>query len=302
MSAFADDPAGTRVASVAEFVRAAPIDLEDPILELAPEAYLESHVPSAAELSARLDGQVRENVGALVAFDLTAGPSGTTSIIDAARDARPAAGGPAIDTMPPFESVAIGSLFDLHRGDYHSLADEDAGAVPVCSCADFGNGIVGSFDVPEEHRYRDGLTIAFNGSPRTTKIHPYTFGAKDDVAVAMPKSTVDLPVEALIFIQAQINAERWRFSYYRKCFRSKLGRQTVKLPMRHGEPDVEFMTAAVRAQPYWWFLSPRFSSWLPTWPPEPPKTEKPAKAVRAKRRRKTEGGEAADATLLEVMP
>jgi hypothetical protein len=254
------------VSGVPEFVCAAPIDMGDPILELAPEAYLDSRLPSTAELVARLDRQVRENVGALVAFDLKGvlpGPQRT--IIDDARGAKTSGTPSPITTLPTFRPVPLEDLFTLTAGDYHNLAEEDPGPTPVASCADTENGIAGYYDTPAEHLYRDALTIAFNGSPLTTKMHPYAFGAKDDVAVAIPKS--GLPVEALIFIQAQLNAERWRFSYYRKCFRDKLGRTTVELPVGNdGKLDLSFMVRAVRAQPYWWFLAPRLSGWKSTAP------------------------------------
>lgn len=104
------------------------------------------------------------------------------------------------------------------------------------------------------------------GAPLTTKLHPYSFAAKDDVAVAVPNTSMS--PAAMIFIQAQLNAERWRFSYYRKCFRAKLGRMTVELPIdKDGDVDFAFMEAAVEAQPYWWFLAPRLKGWSPTTSP-----------------------------------
>lgn len=135
----------------------------------------------------------------------------------------------------------------------------------MASCADGNNGIAGFYEIPRRMAYANAITIAFNGSPLTTKLHPYEFGAKDDVAVAVAREQggAPLPVEALIFIQAQLNSERWRFSYYRKCFRAKLGRTLVELPeKRPGVPDIQFMVAAVRAQPYWWFLAPRLKNWV----------------------------------------
>lgn len=155
----------------------------------------------------------------------------------------------------------------MFAGDYHSLSDVDPGTVPVASCATQGNGIIGRYDVPVEKVFEDALTVAFNGRPLTTKLHPYRFGAKDDVAVAVPK--IGLPVEVLIFMQASLNAERWRFSYYRKCFMGKLRRTTIELPVTpDGTLDVDFMVSAVRSQPYWWFLAPRLANWHPTTSPE----------------------------------
>jgi hypothetical protein len=51
--------------------------------------------------------------------------------------------------------------------------------------------------------------------------------------------------------------------YYRKCFRAKLGRTTVELPIDGGKVDYAFMERMVKAQPYWWFLEPRLGKWSP---------------------------------------
>ena len=248
------------VAPVPELIRACPVDLSDPIVELVPEAYLDSHVPKAPELLARLDEQVRENVSALVDIDLRYPSNKRPSIIDSSRGRRHTPAGP-LPSLPKMKPVRLEDLFRLYAGDYHSLAEEDAGDIPVVSCADTGNGLAGAYSVPDEVCYSDAITIAFNGWPLTTKLHPYAFAAKDDVAVVIPKR--DMTPEALIFIQAQLNAERWRFSYYRKCFKAKLGRTTVELPFKNGDIDFDYMTATVRAQPYWWFLAPRLKDWEP---------------------------------------
>lgn len=210
LRAFLNDPTHA-VPDIPEKLRAAPLDYKDPILELAPEAYLESHIPSFGELSARLDMQVRENLAALVTVDLCLSKKGS-NIIDSSRGATKSRVevGPK---LPKFRTVTLESILSLRAGDFHSLSDEDPGDTPIVSCADTENGIAGTFTVPAELSYSDALTIAFNGSPLTAKLHPYRFGAKDDVAVALPKDAI--PAAALIFIQAQLNAERWRFSYYR---------------------------------------------------------------------------------------
>lgn len=262
LRAFISDP-DQPIASEAKKIKVAPLDLTDPILELSPEAYLDSDIPSEAELKFRLDAQVRENIAALVSLDLQSKTIGSRGIVSAA-----AGESPKVEAFPKryprFANFSLDSLFELRSGDFHSLSELLEGETPIASCADGNNGVAATMAVPAENIYADAMTIAFNGTPLTTKIHPYAFGAKDDVAVALPleKDGQALPPEALIFIQAQLNAERWRFSYYRKCFKAKLGRTIVELPeKKRGIPDIDFMVAAVRAQPFWWFLAPRLKAW-----------------------------------------
>jgi predicted RNA methylase len=266
LQAFLRDPLKERIKSIPGFLKASPIDYADPILELVPEAYVDSPIPNTDGLMQRLDDQVRANVSSLVEVDLRQAPNAGMSIVDAAREGIPLRRSRVPKPHPPFAPFKLGSLFDMRAGNYHSMGTVEAGNTPIATCADGGNGIMGVYNIDPEHIYRDGLTIAFNGRPLTTKMHPYSFAAKDDVAVALPNRK--LSPEVLVFIQAALNAERWRFSYYRKCFFGKLGRMSVALPVKKdGDLDVKYMERAVRAQPYWWFLAPRFADWTPKPPP-----------------------------------
>lgn len=58
-----------RVPNLPEFVKTAPINFDDPLLELVPEAYLDSHLPTSAELEQAIDAMAREMVTYLVKFD-----------------------------------------------------------------------------------------------------------------------------------------------------------------------------------------------------------------------------------------
>ncbi len=239
--------------------KTAPIDFSDPLLELVPEAYLDSVTPTTGEVLARLDLQIRDVIVGLVTVDLQY-DNGVQAILEASRKGGNAATNSGLGGKKQFKDFALEGIFSLTAVDYHSLGDEKPGPLPVVSCADADNGIIGGYTIPTGDIYKNALTIAYNGSPLTTKLHPYKFAAKDDVAVAKPIG--HYPVEALVFIVASLNAERWRYSYYRKCFQAKLGRLLVKLPVdTAGKMDIDWMVSAVRAQPYWWFLAPRLAEW-----------------------------------------
>jgi hypothetical protein len=147
---------------------------------------------------------------------------------------------------------ALGALFDLVPGNYHNLSELASGAVPVVSCGSEDNGVAGHYGV-SKHLHRNRLTIALNGSPLATKYHPYTFAAKDDVAVCLPRESLGLA--SLLFIQATLEMERWRYSYYRKCYINKLKRFAVNLPSAKGSLDQETMRRVVERAPYWEYIS-----------------------------------------------
>ncbi len=120
-------------------------------------------------------------------------------------------------------------LFVVKSGDYHAVKELDPGLVPLISCGDEDQGLVGFFDIPEAKAYKRALTVAYNGLPLTTKFHPYRFGAKDDVAILIPRT----PFQdvTLFYTACLINQQAWRYSYGRKCFREKLKRVAISFPV-----------------------------------------------------------------------
>ena len=125
--------------------------------------------------------------------------------------------------------VRMDRLFDIKSGDFHAVGDLDAGDTPLVSCGDVNHGFIGRFDIPTEFRYCNTITVAYNGQPLTAKFRPYEFGAKDDIGILLPHEP--LSDVALIYIAALLNSMCWRFSYGRKCFRTKLGKVQIKVPV-----------------------------------------------------------------------
>jgi hypothetical protein len=164
--------------------------------------------------------------------------------------------GIAAGAMPEWQLAlqpfALGDIYDLVPGDHHNTSALPPGDIPIISCGDANNG-VSTFVGAKEKTYRNRLTIAFNGmNTLTAKYHPYEFAAKDDVAICVPRSPLRLTTE--LFIQMMLNRERWRYSYYRKCFADKLRRFTVQLPATGGVLDEDTMQSVVEAAPYWDYI------------------------------------------------
>lgn len=162
---------------------------------------------------------------------------------------------------PRLHSFPLDDILDLAPGNYHSLSALKSGSVPIVSCGDQNNGIAGYFDV-DDHIFDHRLTIALNGSPLATKFHPYRFAAKDDVALCLPKQPLRLTT--LLFLEVMLNLERWRYSYYRKCYLDKLRRFRIPLPVNGSGIDEDTIQKVVEASPYWPFLNARLQ------PPELP--------------------------------
>lgn len=151
--------------------------------------------------------------------------------------------------------LPITSLCHLHSGDYHNASALPDGKIPLVSCGETNNGIIGHYSIPLEKTYENTLTIAFNGSwPLLTKFHPYKFGAKDDVAVCIPKTPLKL--STLVYLQYVINRECWRYSYGRKCFREKLSNIKLKVPIKpDGTIDEDVIEQIVSNTSYWEYFN-----------------------------------------------
>lgn len=165
-----------------------------------------------------------------------------------------------LNGSPLFKEFVFGSeLKGARAGIYHALSELDEGSVPLASCGEFRNGVIGNYDISFDQTSLNTLTIAYNGIPLTTRFHPYRFGAKDDVAVFTNK--MKLRTTTLIFIGALLNRQTWRFSYGRKCFSKKLNKQRILLPVdQRGILDEDFMEEVVVNSPYWKYLSERVTS------------------------------------------
>ena len=125
--------------------------------------------------------------------------------------------------------ASIGELFDVSSGDFHATHELDTGDVPLISCGTMNHGLVGYFNVAPEHRYKSMITVAYNGQPLTAKFHPYEFGAKDDVAILVPYHPMQ--ETTLMYVTAYLNTLQWRYSYGRKCFKKKLEKLRIRVPV-----------------------------------------------------------------------
>jgi hypothetical protein len=157
----------------------------------------------------------------------------------------------AIGQSLRFSKMPIAKLFNIESGDFHSTEELEAGEIPLISCGDRDNGIIGFYAPPPDKTYRDTLTVAYNGDwPLMAKFHPYEFAAKDDVAVLHPREPMELP--SLLFIQMLLNRETWRHSYGRKLYKVRLEKFEIGVPVNSaGDIDHSAMATWFLANPLW---------------------------------------------------
>lgn len=140
----------------------------------------------------------------------------------------------------------IQEIFRIKSGDFHATKELDEGNIPLISCGNFSNGLVGYYDIPANKIYSKTITVAYNGQPLTAKFHPYFFGAKDDIAVLLPKN--ELQDKTLIYFATLFNHQSWRYSYGRKCFKGKLSQINLDLPVTEEDKIDEPYIASLFSQ------------------------------------------------------
>lgn len=231
------------VANVAMFKKAAPVDYGDKHLELVPENYLDQAPLSVEDVREALDQAIREGIAFLIKMNLyRPGMEGA--------ETPPAPKKAKARGEVKWKDFRLTDLFGVKSGSTHAKKELDPGNVPLISCGDVDQGLVGFYDIEKKKRHKEAVTVAYNGAPLTAKYHPYPFGAKDDVAVLTPLSPMSPAV--MQFIAVIISSMRWRYHYGRKCFRGKLMELEIPLPVTPGgEPDTALMEAIVKEAPYW---------------------------------------------------
>ena len=157
-----------------------------------------------------------------------------------------------------WETKRLSELFDLHRGDFHSLKDLGVGSCVTVSRTEKDNGVVGYFEQPEgSSRYRPGL-ITVSTVSGDAFVQVAEFIATDNVIICVPP--IDMRITTSYFIAAMINDQKWRYSYGRQCYKEKISALVIKVPWHDGNIDEAAIEEIVKRQPYWPYVKSRVAT------------------------------------------
>jgi len=152
-----------------------------------------------------------------------------------------------IEYKPKKRDFLLSELFEIASGEYHSINTLKSGKVPLISCSDNDNGISGFYDIPENKTHKECITIAYDGRPLTAKFHNYKFSAYDNVGVLKPRFSMKRTT--ILFISLILNIERWRYGYGRKCYKQKLEKLNIKLPVnKDNELDEDYIGKIMKSR------------------------------------------------------
>ncbi len=157
-----------------------------------------------------------------------------------------------------WERFSILALFDLTRGDFHSMANLDEGEYMTVSRVTSDNGVVGYFDRPNGAKvYKRGkVTVSTVGGDAFIQLDDFI--ATDNIIICSPKT--ELRPTTLFFVAFMLNQLKWRYSYGRQCYREKFERVTIDLPADDsGNLDENVMQRIVEQVGYWSLIRERLS-------------------------------------------
>lgn len=248
------------VQSIPGLVKKCPIDFDDSLLEVLPQAYLDEPVPSVDEIRLDFEHATKEYLAFLI----------RTADSDTFEKALRHVPATALPTPPAgLEFFSMTELFGevgtaIVRGDIHALNKEGPGEMPVVTTSTDMNGIESFYDLDAWAKHSNIVTVASNGTPLTSFFHPYEVVVKDDLFICIPPD--DMPIETIFYVITALNRLTWRFSYYRKCYLNKLDKIAVPMPVTaDGSIDHQWIAAIANSCDGWGQLVAA----IPTWQPRP---------------------------------
>lgn len=240
-----------------QFVKAAPIDFDDKLLELVPEAYLDQAKPTH-EMVVRESEQATRDLLALLI------KTGNAVLSPELLSKKPK---PSTKVAAKWKAFNVTRLFKLKRGDFHSIADLDPGTSPTISRVSIDNGLVGFFEAPPKAKiYKPGI-ITVSTVTGDAFVQPVPFIATDNVVLCIQKDEYsDLKLTSLFFIQVMLNEVKWRYSYGRQCYMTKFASTEIMLPVNgDGTLNEKYMADVVESAPLWALIPAAFkSAWEPS--------------------------------------
>lgn len=153
----------------------------------------------------------------------------------------------------------VSKLFNVKRGDFHSLARLVDGDVMTVSRISENNGIAGYFERPEKAQLHStgDITVSTLGGDSFVQIN--SFMATDNVLILTPK--IPLSIEVRFFIVFMLNRDKWRYSYGRQSYKTKFEQAELLLPVTDsGIIDEAFIKLMIKQTTYWSLVSKVFTS------------------------------------------
>lgn len=149
-----------------------------------------------------------------------------------------------------WKRVQITELFEIERGDFHSLTALDPGDNVTVSRVATDNGVVGHMDKPDKAEVYAPPRITVSTLGGDAFVQLTEFIATDNVLLLTPKRPMRLAT--LCFIAFMLNNQRWRYSYGRQPYKTKFSATQLLVPVdASAEIDEAFTESMAASTTYW---------------------------------------------------
>ena len=142
--------------------------------------------------------------------------------------------------VPLAKRGKIDDFFEVRTGKSAGLKTYPAGIIPYVSSGDGTNGIVGTVSGAEAEKCEGCITVSAFG---TAYLQPWSYLARGNggssVRVLIPR--FDMTIRELFWFVAQINSQRWRFTYARQAIKSRLQNLIVNSPEQHIDEPIHII-------------------------------------------------------------
>lgn len=142
--------------------------------------------------------------------------------------------------FPLNKELPLSSLFEVKTGKSQGVKNYSAGIIPYVSSGDGTNGIVSLVLQNDMELCKGCITVSAFG---TAYIQPWDYMARGNggssVRVLIPK--YKMTTRELFWFVAQINAQKWRFTYARQAIKTRLLRLKLQTPPSHLEEELDIV-------------------------------------------------------------
>lgn len=195
------------------------LDKNDPLVELVPEAYIESTEFDKDYINSKTEQLFREFTSFSLKFE------SQLKAIDSEREK-------SLKKLSSKQSnkseKRLSELFEINYGKNSVKSDLVEGGTISISSQGVDNGCCGFYDLPITHN-EIVITVPRTGSIGYAFVQEYKCNVDDNCLVMTLREGISLSIEELYFIAAIIREEKWRYKY---------GRQVT--PYRLGEHKIDF--------------------------------------------------------------
>lgn len=164
-------------------------------------------------------------------------PEITDSLTDNFEDRYP----DGLNRFPLGEIHPLSYFFHIDTGHSQGEKNYSQGVCPYISSGDDINGVIRAVSETEEELSAGVITVSAFG---TAYIQPWKFMARGNggSAVRVLRPKFKMTTREIFWFAAQINSQRWRFSYARMAIKSRLNRLEIESPSSYMDEPLDLVS------------------------------------------------------------